>query len=73
MELWLAVLLFIVFAGFFSVLLFFSSRKQKTRFIIGSCILGAVLLALVLYIALTFLFLEGISSATMLSTALAAM
>ena len=61
MELWLAVLLLILFAGGFSALLFYSSHKKKTRFIVGLCILGAVLLALTIYIALTFLFLNGIS------------
>lgn len=61
MELWLAVLLLIVFAGVFSVLLFYSSRKKKTHFIVGFCILGAGLLALIIYIALTFLFLGGVS------------
>lgn len=62
MELWLAVLLLIVFAGIFSALLFYSCREKKTRFIVGFCILGAILLALIIYIELTFLFLDGISS-----------
>ena len=54
MELWLAVLLLIIFAGVFSALLFHSYRETKTRFIVGLCILGAILLALIIYIALTF-------------------
>lgn len=62
MELWVAVLLLIVFAGVFSAFRFYSSRKKKTRFIVGYCILGAILFALIIYVVLTFLLLEGISS-----------
>ncbi|MDR1603672.1 MAG: hypothetical protein LBS10_02615 [Gracilibacteraceae bacterium] len=63
MELWLAALLFIVVATGAVVLLFYSRKKQKKRwFIVGVCLLGAVLLILAAYIALTFLFLDKISS-----------
>ncbi|MDR1620497.1 MAG: hypothetical protein LBS18_07545 [Clostridiales bacterium] len=61
MPLWLAALLFIVFAGALAIFLFLSARKKnKARLIAGACVIGAVLLALAGYIALTFVLVEGI-------------
>jgi RsiW-degrading membrane proteinase PrsW (M82 family) len=63
MELWLAALVFIIVAIGAVVLLLHSRKKQKKHLlIVGICVLGAVLLILAAYIALTFLFLDKISS-----------
>jgi hypothetical protein len=63
MELWLAALVFMIVATGAVVLLFYSRKKQKKHWlIVGVCVLGAVLLILAAYIALTFLFLDKISS-----------
>jgi hypothetical protein len=59
MALGLAALLFVILAGSLSVLLYLSSRKKHKGWLVtGACVLGALLLMLAVYIALTFLFLE---------------
>jgi uncharacterized RDD family membrane protein YckC len=61
MQLWLAALLVIVFAGALGILLFLLARKKNKAWLIaGACVIGAVLLALVGYIALTFVLAGGI-------------
>lgn len=63
MTLGLAAALFVVLAGGLTVLLYHASHKEnKRRLIAGACVLGALLLALVVYIALTFLFLDAVSN-----------
>ena len=60
MPLWLAALLFVIFAAGISILIIFTRRKGKKLWMIASIIaLGAVLLAMSTYIALTFLFLDA--------------
>jgi hypothetical protein len=63
MELWLAALLLVIVTVGAVTLLFYSRKKQNRRWLIaGICVLGMVLLILVVYITLTFLFLDAISS-----------
>jgi hypothetical protein len=60
MPLGLAAALFVILAGSLSVLLCLSSQKKnKRRLIAVACVLGALLLALAVYIALTFLLLDA--------------
>jgi 4-amino-4-deoxy-L-arabinose transferase-like glycosyltransferase len=59
MPLGLAAALFVILAGGLSVLLCLSSQKRsKRRLIAVACVLGALALALAVYIALTFLLLD---------------
>jgi hypothetical protein len=61
MPVWLAALLFIIFAGAFSVLLDLAFKKSKRGLLIaGACIAGALLLSLAGYILLTVLFVGSI-------------
>ncbi|MDD4296167.1 MAG: hypothetical protein PHC69_04325 [Ruminiclostridium sp.] len=63
MELWLAALLLVIVTVGAVTLLFYSRKKQNRRWLIaGICVLGMVLLILVVYITLTFLFLDAIST-----------
>ena len=63
MTLEIAVALFVAVAiSFAVVLVLLSKRKRKKMLIAGACALGAALLVLAVYIAMTFLFLGAISS-----------
>ncbi len=61
MPLWLAALLFIIFAGGFTALLFLSRRKKNKAWLIaGTYVFGTALLAFIVYLACAFVLLEAI-------------
>jgi RsiW-degrading membrane proteinase PrsW (M82 family) len=61
MPLWSAVLIFIIIAcGFLALLLLTDRKKKKVFLIAGSFIIGALLVSVIVYVALTFVLVEGI-------------